>query len=175
MFKKAALHSLWVQCCKGEITSACTYSLVSLGVPIPYPAALGVPWGTPGRSGWIQAYFCVQSLGLIVWLTRDRTVALHSKNPCFFLFSRINLSAKCKPLCSHYCRPVGCHRYVQGSRFAVLKRQVWTPFWHLTVLLDFYFKYHCCYFLATTSWSKFNSCFKTQTKLQLHLHGLFLG
>lgn len=142
-----------MQCHKGDTISVCPYSPVSLGVPIPYQPALGAPGDMPGHSGWIQTYFCVQSLGEIVWFTRGRAIALHSKNASFFLFSRINILAKCKPLCSHYCRTIVVINIsaARGSRFAVLKLQVWTPFRHLTVLLDFYFKYHCHYFRATAT------------------------
>lgn len=171
-----ALCGLWLQCCKGDTISACTYSLSSLGAPIPYQAALAVPWVMPGHSGWIQTYFCVQSLGEIVWFTKDRAVALHSKKTWFFLFSRINLLAKCKPLCSHYCSTCWL------SLTSQLHKEVGLLFWNykseclfdVRLCCQTYFKYHSCYFLATTSWSKSNSCFKMQTKLQLQLHGSFL-
>lgn len=154
-----------MQCLKGDTVSACAYSLISLGMPIPLPGRSGGSWWHIWPIWLDSDLFCVQFLGEILWFTRVRTVALH--------YNKTTL-AKCKPRCSHYCSA----RWL--SLTSQLHKEAGLLFWNHKSeclfdiwLLDFYFKYHC-YFLATASWSKSNSCFETQTKLQLHLHESFL-
>lgn len=72
-------------------------------------AALGVPGGMPGQSGWVRTSFCVQNLGEIVWFARDRAVALRSKPPDFSSSQELTPWLNVSLSVPIIAVPVGCH------------------------------------------------------------------